>query len=189
MGFLPVIHIYTFVTVDTSDLTVYRFNEVLIDTIGVPAPHPRGGNASTGYGRGPSRGSGSVAVHFLEIGMTLDAFTAGQRFFLCKELAAGDKRAGDDQDSDRSKGQSYSPVYSHRSSLNIFYVTYIISPVRAIHNERVFPKRNEFQERISAQRHFSDSLKHCLIVGDVTQRLCDDGSGSGRMVLPSGDKK
>jgi hypothetical protein len=63
-------------TVDTSDLTVHRIDEVLIHTVGVPSPHPRGRDASTGNGPGSSRRRGAVTVHLAEVGMTLDAFNA-----------------------------------------------------------------------------------------------------------------
>jgi hypothetical protein len=55
MGLIHVIVIFPLVTVDAADLPVDRFNKILVNTIGIPAPHLRGGNASTGYRRAGAR--------------------------------------------------------------------------------------------------------------------------------------
>jgi len=76
MGLVLVGDIFAFVTIDAPDFPMHRVNVVFIDAVSIPAPHLRGGNASTGYGCGPSCRSRAVAVHLLEISMTLDTLTA-----------------------------------------------------------------------------------------------------------------
>jgi hypothetical protein len=76
VGIVLVGDIFAFVTIDTSYLAMHRVDVVLINTIGVPAPHPRSRNTSTGYGRCPSRGSSAVAVHLVQIRVAFYAFAA-----------------------------------------------------------------------------------------------------------------
>jgi hypothetical protein len=92
VGLVLVFYIFALMAVDTSDLTVHCVKIFLINTIGVPAPHPRGRNASTGYGRRPSRRSSAITVHLFEIGVTLDACAAG------RPLISSERRSSQGED-------------------------------------------------------------------------------------------
>jgi len=77
MGFLYVIDVDPFMAIDATDLAVVRFDEFLVDPVSVPAPHLRGGDASTGNGGPTSCLGGPILVHPIQIGMAIYACTAG----------------------------------------------------------------------------------------------------------------
>ena len=76
MGRILVINILPFMAVYTAYLSVLRFYKIHRNTIGIPAPHLRGRNTSTGDSCGSGSRLGSIAVHCLVIGVALDTGTA-----------------------------------------------------------------------------------------------------------------
>jgi len=109
--------VLAFVAVYTADPAMYRLNEIFINTIRVPAPHLRGRDTSTGYGSRTSGRSGSVTVHFLEVGVTLDAFTAGCCSFRRKDRTSQTEGESQAQKSDYGEGNTCPSPCSHCSSL------------------------------------------------------------------------
>lgn len=76
MGFFHILDIVSLMTGNTAYFTMNRIDKILGNAKIITAPHLRGGDASTGNcGAAAGRGC-PVAVHFLQVGMAVDAGAA-----------------------------------------------------------------------------------------------------------------
>jgi len=82
VGLFLVKNVCAFVASDAANFAMVRFDKFHGNAEGVPAPHLRGGNASTGDTGGRAGRRGTEFVHFPKVSVTPDARTAGVCLFL-----------------------------------------------------------------------------------------------------------